>query len=99
MNNFDLHTRRTLRVLAPHERAVLLLPNSNVLSSLFSHKTFEMSSQISKDADARLRFNMKVLKRHDPTIVNIVESASYVTLYQHDGEEWVRYACDNVHKY
>jgi hypothetical protein len=31
---------------------------------------------------------MKVLRRHDPLIEDIIESASYVVLYSHDGQ-WV----------
>lgn len=32
---------------------------------------------------------MKVLRRHDPLIVDIIESASFVVLYSHDGE-WTK---------
>lgn len=43
------------------------------------------------DADARLNLNMNVLKRHDPSITEIMESASFVVLYSHD-KEWVSFA-------
>lgn len=42
------------------------------------------------DASARMAFNMKVLRRHDPAIEDIIESASFVVLYSHDGE-WVSF--------
>lgn len=41
------------------------------------------------DPSARMAFNMKVLRRHDPLIVDIIESASFVVLYSHDGE-WTK---------
>lgn len=46
------------------------------------------------DASARLTFNTKVLKRHDPLIVDIVESASFVVLYEHSDQQWVRIGCE-----
>lgn len=45
------------------------------------------------DASARLAFNMKVLKRHDPAIEDIIDSVSYVVLYSLD-DEWVRTAAE-----
>lgn len=40
------------------------------------------------EKEKRDAFNMKVLKRHDPDIIDIVGSAAFVVLYEHD-EEWV----------
>lgn len=34
--------------------------------------------------------NLKVLQRHDPSIVSIVDSATYVVLYAYDGEDWIK---------
>ena len=42
------------------------------------------------DASARLAFNMKVLRRHDASIDDILESASFVVLYEHTDDGWVR---------
>jgi hypothetical protein len=42
----------------------------------------------SKPSDQVHAFNMRVLKRHDAYIEDIIESASYVVLYSHD-REWV----------
>ncbi|UZJ54665.1 hypothetical protein CBS101457_003985 [Exobasidium rhododendri] len=38
---------------------------------------------------ARHQINMKVLRRHDKAIVDIIESASFVVLYSHNGE-WTK---------
>ena len=50
------------------------------------------------DASARLAFNMKVLRRHDASIDDILESASFVVLYEHTDDGWVRAggACDGA---
>ncbi|PWN51298.1 PH domain-like protein [Violaceomyces palustris] len=41
------------------------------------------------EEDARLAFNVKVLRRHDPSITEIIESASFVVLYSHQNE-WTK---------
>lgn len=41
------------------------------------------------DEEAKRAFNMKVLKRHDASITEILASASFVVLYSHN-EQWVR---------
>lgn len=40
--------------------------------------------------EARASFNLKVLRRHDPSIVSIVETASFVVLYNYNGGEWTK---------
>ncbi|SPO23771.1 related to decapping enzyme [Ustilago trichophora] len=40
--------------------------------------------------EARTAFNLKVLRRHDPSIVSIVETASFVVLYNYNGGEWTK---------
>lgn len=40
--------------------------------------------------EARSSFNLKVLRRHDPSIVEIVETASFVVLYNYNGGEWTK---------
>ena len=32
--------------------------------------------------------NLKVLQRHDPSIISIIDSATYVVLYHYDGDDW-----------
>ncbi|EPQ27474.1 uncharacterized protein PFL1_05012 [Pseudozyma flocculosa PF-1] len=39
--------------------------------------------------EAKTAFNLKVLRRHDPTIVDIIDSASFVVLYNHQSE-WTK---------
>lgn len=41
------------------------------------------------EAEARTAFNLKALRRHDSSIVQIVETASYVVLYNYVGE-WTK---------
>ncbi|SOV08901.1 related to decapping enzyme [Ustilago sp. UG-2017a] len=41
-------------------------------------------------SEARSNFNLKVLRRHDPSIVGIVESASFVVLYNYNSGEWTK---------
>ncbi|KAN0065734.1 hypothetical protein ACQY0O_000864 [Thecaphora frezii] len=38
---------------------------------------------------AKTAFNLKVLRRHDPSIVEIIDSASFVVLYNHQAE-WTK---------
>ncbi|GAC76064.1 predicted transporter [Moesziomyces antarcticus T-34] len=40
--------------------------------------------------EARTSFNLKVLRRHDASIVEIVETASFVVLYNYNGGEWTK---------
>ncbi|SJX63182.1 related to decapping enzyme [Sporisorium reilianum f. sp. reilianum] len=40
--------------------------------------------------EARSSFNLKVLRRHDPSIVEIVEIASFVVLYNYNSGEWTK---------
>lgn len=37
---------------------------------------------------SRYNQNLKVLRRHDPTIVSIFDQFSHVCLYNHDGKKW-----------
>ncbi|EST05236.1 Dcp1-like decapping [Kalmanozyma brasiliensis GHG001] len=41
-------------------------------------------------AEARSSFNLKVLRRHDPSIVSIFETASFVVLYNYNNGEWTK---------
>ncbi|SPC65993.1 related to decapping enzyme [Ustilago sp. UG-2017b] len=41
-------------------------------------------------SEARSNFNLKVLRRHDPSIVGIIESASFVVLYNYNSGEWTK---------
>lgn len=45
-----------------------------------------MSSTLS----ARTSLNLKVLRRHDPSIVTILETASFVVLYNYNDGEWTK---------
>ncbi len=40
--------------------------------------------------EARTAFNLKVLRRHDPSIVTILETASFVVLYNYNNGEWTK---------
>lgn len=40
--------------------------------------------------EARSSFNLKVLRRHDASIVEIVETASFVVLYNYNSGEWTK---------
>lgn len=40
--------------------------------------------------EARASFNLKVLRRHDASIVEIFETASFVVLYNYNGGEWTK---------
>ncbi|CDS00461.1 hypothetical protein [Sporisorium scitamineum] len=40
--------------------------------------------------EARSSFNLKVLRRHDSSIVEIVETASFVVLYNYNNGEWTK---------
>lgn len=40
--------------------------------------------------EARTAFNLKVLRRHDPSIVTIFETASFVVLYNYNDGEWTK---------
>lgn len=41
-------------------------------------------------SEARSNFNLKVLRRHDPSIVEIIETASFVVLYNYNSGEWTK---------
>ncbi|GAA5847021.1 hypothetical protein JCM5353_005740 [Sporobolomyces roseus] len=43
-----------------------------------------------KQDQMRQQLNLKNLQRHDPTIKEIVTSASYASVYENFGEEWVK---------
>jgi len=44
-----------------------------------------------KQDQMRQQLNLKNLQRHDPTIKEIVTSASYASVYENFGEEWVSF--------
>lgn len=46
---------------------------------------------VSSKADAmRAQLNLKNLQRHDSSILEIIATASYVTVYRNQGDGWVR---------
>lgn len=45
---------------------------------------------MSSAPSARTAFNLKVLRRHDPSIVTILETASFVVLYNYNDGEWTK---------
>ncbi len=48
------------------------------------------ASSMASTSEARSSFNLKVLRRHDPSIVEIFETASFVVLYNYNNGEWTK---------
>jgi hypothetical protein len=48
-----------------------------------------MSTLKAKQDQIRQQLNLKNLQRHDPLISEIVTSASYASVYENFGEQWV----------
>lgn len=48
------------------------------------------TSSSTQAQDARAAFNIKVLRRHDSTIANIVHSTSFVVLYTFEAGAWTK---------
>ena len=40
--------------------------------------------------EMRLRWNIRVLQRHDPAIHSIVDQFTYAVLYRYDDDRWVK---------
>lgn len=44
------------------------------------------------DETTRRKFNERVLAKHDPNAHSILVMASFVVLYKHEADQWVRLA-------
>ncbi|XP_049848692.1 uncharacterized protein LOC126316443 isoform X2 [Schistocerca gregaria] len=60
------------------------------LFSIFRSCGLLVTAQMSASLDPEKAFNLKVLKRHDPEIVDIVGHARHVVIYSYLGGQWSR---------
>ena len=40
---------------------------------------------------SRYNYNLKVLRRRDPSIISIFDQFSHVCIYHHDGQQWSKH--------
>ncbi|THU91430.1 PH domain-like protein, partial [Dendrothele bispora CBS 962.96] len=46
------------------------------------------SSAMGMSPETRYQYNLKVLRRRDPSIISILDQFSHVCVYHHNGERW-----------
>lgn len=68
-------------------RLLLDIVHQQNLPRIMSSQT--AAAKAAHDAQVRLGLNLKNLRRHDPSITNIVGQAAYVGAYWNDGNGWV----------
>ena len=82
-------------------------PQSSSISQMDSQSTFPRTPQrtpaqeqvpsasptasLGMSPASRYNYNLKVLRRRDPSIISIFDQFSHVCVYHHDGQQWSKH--------
>jgi hypothetical protein len=87
-NNVNRAGYRNQQQLQQHVFQQQIKPQQSPARISTPQRAVQTSTDPGMSPGSRYSQNLKVLRRHDPTIVSIFDQFSHVCLYHHDGVKW-----------